>query len=439
MDKIMHGEPYVHLTWHESVLSNANVSGTSAIYHSYATKKRNALRKALGMDAKAAGEVITQVTGLYETIEKNGDGMTQALLSSGRAAANFAKASNPNAMKMLAKRIVNDKNWLEKTLSNMQGVLSQSQNFNDKLIEFFVSKSINPTSLSSRNINVKNLQTMDLEKKTGTSLKSLQRSLDTLKQINSQYQLPIEPQFVGQIDKLLSAGEHDKSVSNIIKGAGQRILNTQGFYLEALMWGLFEGAINDNLIKGLGKDVRVDLVGGANNKTDLALIKIGKDNERINIGFSMKAVQKGQVKKGYYGSSPMYRYYQMSKILDTQEEYYFNNMLAHNKTRSKVAQDMNKLIAARAAWESVSGAKGDEIYFYVYLNKIMTAEELYENMATGKDKGFQLQIPGVTHIQDMNIKDMDKGNSNMINALDRSHRVVEHIRSIQNVLMITKI
>ncbi|MGE5637211.1 MAG: hypothetical protein ACM3WQ_00760 [Chloroflexota bacterium] len=436
---IRNGEPYIHLNWHDSIVNNANYGSADikSIYMKYARDKRAGLRKALGMTASEAGKLTSQITGLYDTIQNRGDQLSKSLLNTGMSAARAAKASNPNAMKNLSNKIVNDTKWLQKTIDSMQDILDQSDGFNQELIKFFTEKAINPTSLATKNVNVADLKLMDLEKKTGTSLANLKKSLEALDNATQQYQLPLESQFVGDIDKVLSSGEAgNKSVGSIIRAAGQRILNTQGFYLEGVMWGLFEGAIKDDLIPGLqGKDIQVDLVGGKGDKTDLSLINFAKNNKTFNIGFSMKATEKGVTKKNYYATSPLYRYYEMSHMLNTQEEATFDNLIAQGRTRLQAAQTLNKLIAARASWEAVTGAQGDEVYFFVYLNKIVSADEMFSNMASGGENGFKLSfdqsVPNLSSIPSLNQR--------AITAYVRSHKMLDTIRHIRNVQIITKI
>ena len=197
------------------------------------------------------------------------------------------------------------------------------------------------------------------------------------------------------------------------------------------MWGLFEGAIQDGLLQGF-EGMSVDLVGGKGDKTDLALINFGKANKRFNIGFSMKASMKGETKTGYYGTYTMQRVFELSKIINTQEEYVFDNLIASDKTRLAAARTMNKWIAAKAAWEAVTGGKNDEIYFFVYLNKIITADEMYSSMAAGGESGFKLKIPGVTSIKPMNTK-------SPIDAFTRSHMVLESIRNMKKVQFTTQL
>ena len=195
-----HGEPYIHLTWHDSIASGMNHSDgeVSSMYAKYAAKKKVALRTALGMNAKDAGDIIRQVTGFYDAIEKKGDALTQAFLKTGMNAANSARNTNPLAMKSMASKIIQSESWMKETVGKMQEVLDQSEAFNKDLIKYFVGKSINPTSLATRGIQLDKLRLMDLEKKTGTSLKSLQRSLSAINMASSSYNLPLKPEYVGR-------------------------------------------------------------------------------------------------------------------------------------------------------------------------------------------------------------------------------------------------
>lgn len=425
------GEPYIHLNWRESIIKNvthtdAEVKG---LYRGYAQKKKIALEHALGMDVEKAGAIVAQITGLYETIEERGDELTKAFLKTGLKAANLVRETNPGYLKSMSEKIVNDKSELDRVLKGFQNILDQSSVFNKDLIDFFVSKSISPTSLAARGMQLQNLKIMDLEKKTGTSLRRLEYSLKAIESSTKAFQLPIEPQFINDIDKIIQSKGEYKGVASIIRGGAQRVINAQGFFLEGVMWGLMEGALQDGLIKGLD-GVTVDLVGGEGDKTDLALKKLAKDGTVSNIGLSMKATEKGVVKTGYYGTHPLYRFFEMSKILNTKEEYVFDNILAHNKTTLKKAILMNRFIAARAAWEAVTGAQGDEIYFFVYLNKIISAESMYESMANGAEP-FRLVLEGVTKIKDLNVR-------SPIDQYDRSHRVLEDIREFKKVQIITK-
>ena len=428
----MHGEPYIHLTWHQSIADSVTYTDADvkSIYANYANKKKRDLSKALGMNSTEAGKIVAQVTGLYDLIENRGDALSKQLYQTGMNAAKTVRAARPMSLKSMANKIVSDKKWMDSTLRSMQSVLNQSNNFNEELVKYFVDKAIQPKSLATRGINVNNLKIMDLEKKTATSLISLQKSLDDLNDISTKYQLPIEPKYVGDIDKLLASKTQFKGVSNIIRGAGQRILNTQGFLLEGVVWGLLEGAVHDGLIEGLPSGIEVGLEGGAGGKTDVALRRIAEDNKTFNIGLSMKSSEKGVTKEGYYGKHSLRKFYEMAKMLDTHDEYVYSNMLASGKSRVRAAQIMNRMLAARAAWEAVTGGAKDEIYFFVYLNKIVSAEDMYSSMASGAEKPFVISIDGITQIPSLNVR--------MADAYTRSHAVLDSIRRLQNVQIMTK-
>ena len=73
-------------------------------------------------------------------------------------------------------------------------------------------------------------------------------------------------------------------------------------------------------------------------------------------------------------------------LLNTAGEYRFLNDITFGRWKQLGTSNIRRYMAAAGAYDAIGGtAGGDETYLLVYLDKIMTVEEFFDDMITSKN------------------------------------------------------
>lgn len=404
------GTPYIHArqtsymkqlkVMPKQVISDAQVVD---IYKKNKRKISQRLKSDLMLSSVDEGrELLKNIIALYNAGLDHKDGMEKSLREGAMEAVDKIKSANPNYKYKYG--LANTFSFLHENVKGLQGAIDELndvtetlQSLDNNIIHLYGQKK--NKAFTGGSLTAGGLELLGVDKKSQTSFINLKKNIQKLEAVAAT-----GGEGGGALKPEVSVKMPDGTTETVktkaaLWGMSQRLINIQGTVLEAVGLAnleMGEKEITDYIKSVMGNNVTVkaeadptgttfDEVLGrmATNTSDFSL-KVGVNGVEINLGFSAKSQYKvgpKATKSTTFKTTTLMSVLTRGNLLGTPAEYRTLNDLAFNRWAAMGKNNIRKYLAGAGSYDALGGtAGGDENYFLVYLDKIFTVEEFFDDL-----------------------------------------------------------
>lgn len=423
----VYDEPYIHLTWKgfkeryksPSYKTLGDGADLKKIYTEQSRKAKRRFAQAMGgMTEEQAGDVMAKIGALYDiwTSEDAKDAVQKNFLLDVKKVMDEVQRSG--MYKTLHHKkvpaLIKDIEALNRAFEAQKKILDEIKELDKRMIEYYQRKvgqtfSSLTTPLAFNDgyefltMSGRGLSTVqkwesawsEVEKaiREGASLQGKSINYTSYKHSNKLKTIFSSPK-TDPIEKVVSNTFGQMSV---VKGAIWEIA-----FASVLRGGIQEIARE---LRSAGADVSISgpgdiqLLGGdkiedpvlgleVTRKTDTGLtVTRNGDGVKVNLGFSLKSQKTDGPSRTttFLGKTSYERILERAELKNSYVEAVMNNLLAHR--RYSETANIRKLIAAHMALTAIGGAENDQVYWLVYLDKVITLPDVLMSMAENSSSG----------------------------------------------------
>lgn len=436
------GEPYIHRNWkHFKQNSNVKTSDITNIYTEQARLAKDRFKTSLGgVEDSEMANIINSVVGLYSMWNSSSTEATaqQVLMADIKKTVEDMNDSNlyTTLHHKNIENVLSDVDKLNEACEKQKEVIDGIEGFDKRIAEYYtdtIGKSVSSFN-TKQTISVEGFSSLTNTAKVGKSIQNWKSNWELAEKALTKAKSRGSVQKTITVkDETKVKNKSSKKVSKLVGDTIGHMNNVKGEILEVGLTALLRGSLDELMkdfgatngtITPLGEGKVTDPTSGkkVTRKTDVGLsFELGKNNLKVDIGFSAKAqfTQESSKKRTSFLRSNYETVMKKANTLGTDIEYQLNNLIAHGKYRESI--QLRKLVAAYASLQSIGGIRGsDEVYFIVYLDKIITLPDLLTSMGSNFNSMLSL---------DINKKNL-KVEKRMTTAWIRSHNTTESIRRL---------
>lgn len=386
-------------------------------------------------------KMLAELISIYNAGFDHKEGMEESLREGAMKAVDRIKSANPNfkykyGLSNVFSYLHENVNGLQEAVNDINDIVDKLESLNANIINYYGYNGKSPFSPTAMTNGIRML---NIDKKSQTSFINLKKTLNKLEMVTANNTGKLSPQV--QVTMPDGSTETVKT-KGALWGVSQRLINIQGTILEAVGLATLERSekeIEDYIKSITSPDVKVEVVsdpGGkildkelgrmVTNTSDFS-IKVTKNGTEINLGLSAKAQYKSgpaKAKTTTFKTTTVDSLLRRGGLLNTITEYRFLNDMAGGKWRTLGSNNIRKYLAALGSLDAIGGTVGgDETYLLVYLDKIISVEEFFQELITSKK------------YLDIDIKNSDKVSNKAIESFGRgsiSKLAKESIGTIPN-------
>lgn len=371
--------------------------------------------------------ILKEAIALYNAGYDHKNGMEESLKEGAMRAVDRIRTANPNfkykyGLSSTFKYLYEDVKGVQSAIDELNEIVKTLESLDANLVHYYSQDPKSPFS----SFGGSGLKLLSVDDKSQTSFLNLKKQIEKLEAVAAT------GGNGGKLDPVVTVKMPDGSTEQVktkgvLWGMHQRLINIQGTILEAVGLATLESAEKEIIeyVKSiLGDNVEVSIEADASgstydellgrmvtNTSDFA-IKITKDGTTTNLGLSAKSQYKTGPKKTKsttFKTTTVNALLRRGDLLNTAGEYSFLNDITFGRWKHLGISNIRRYMAAAGAYDAIGGtAGGDETYLLVYLDKIMTVEEFFDDIITSKN------------FLDIDIKNDDKvGKKNKIISFGR--------------------
>ena len=435
------GEPYIHRNWgHFKQNFNVKTSDITNIYTEQAGLAKARFRTSLGgVKDNEMANIVNSVVGLYSMWNSSSTEATAQQILMADIQKTVRDMNDSNLYTTLhhknIENVLSDVDKLNEACEKQKEVIDGIEGFDKRIAEYYadtIGQSVSSFN-TKQAISVEGFSSLTNTAKVGKSIQNWKSNWELAEKALAKAKSSGSVQKTITIKDNTEAKNKSKKVSKLVGDTIGHMNNVKGEILEVGLTSLLRGSLDELMkdfgatngtITQLGEGKVTDPTSGkkVTRKTDVGLsFELGKNNLKVNIGFSAKAqfAQESPKKRTSFLRSNDEITMKKADALGTDIEYQLNNLIAHGKYSESI--QLRKLVAAYASLQSIGGIKGDdEVYFIVYLDKIITLPDLLINMGSNFNSMLNLDI------NKRNLKVEKRMTTNWL----RSHNTTKSIRKL---------
>lgn len=403
------GSPYIHAR-KVSYMKQLNVMPKQVISDSEVVdiykKNKRKISQRLKSDLKLTSvdegrELLKDIISIYNAGLDHKEGIEKSLREGAMEAVDKIKSANPNYKYKYG--LSNTFAFLHQETSALQGAIDELNEITESLekldsnvVHLYGQKK--NKAFTGGSVRAGGLELLGVDRKSQTSFINLKNNIKKLEAVvaTGGKDAKLDPEVSvkmpdGSIEKVKTKGA--------LWGMSQRLINIQGTVLEAVGLANLEMAEEEilNSVKAKLGDkatIKVDANPGGTtfdevlqrmttNTSDFSL-KVGLNGVDINLGFSAKSQYKvgpKATKSTTFKTTNLISLLTRAGAIGNQIEYRTLNDLAFNRWASMGKNNIRKYLAGAGSYDALGGTVGgDENYFLVYLDKIFTVEEFFDDL-----------------------------------------------------------
>lgn len=403
------GAPYIHArkasymkqlnTMPKQVVSNNDVV---EVYKKNKRKISQRLKSELKLSSVDEGrELLKDVISIYNAGLDHKQGIQRSLREAAMETVNKIKSANPNYKYKYG--LTDTFSYLHEEVTGLQGAIDELneittslEKLDSNVVHLYGRKKNKP--FTGGFMKPGGLELLGVDKKSQTSFINLKNNIKRLESVAAT------GGEGGKLDPEVSVKMPDGSIEMVktksaLWGVSQRLINIQGTVLEGVGLAnleMVEDEILASIKSTLGDKVTIkteanpggttfdDVLNRMTTNTSDFSIKVGLNGSEINLGFSAKSQYKvgpKATKSTTFKTTNVVSLLTRAGALNTQVEYRTLNDLAFNRWAGMGRSNLRKYLAGIGSYDAIGGTTGgDENYFLVYLDKILTVEEFFDDL-----------------------------------------------------------